>query len=134
MTCGIHGGFRITAAKAGFDLPFQSGCVDDPFEGLTGVEGVPDPAGVGGKCAGHAGVEEVWIRRIVPQALLETNPANAADDRMPEGERSGPGPWSRETDHSQQYANGTKSESHEDTWIKEAGLRSGIFFHKVFLW
>ncbi len=24
-----------------------------------------------------------------PQALLETNPANAADDRMPEGERGG---------------------------------------------
>jgi hypothetical protein len=59
----------------------------------------------------------------VPQALLETNPANAADNRMSEGERGGPrGFRPRETDHSQQRANGTKSESDEGAWIKETGL------------
>src|SRR5436190_21954789 len=132
MTCGIHGGFRIAAAKAGCDLPFKSRGADNPLEGLTAVEGVPDPASVRGKCAGHTGVEAVWIRRIDPQALLETNPANATDDRMPEGRRGAPRCRRRETDHSQQGANGTKSESHEGARIKETGLRRGIFFHEIF--
>src|SRR5207253_2133522 len=77
-------------------------------------------------------VETVWIRRIHPQALLETNPANAADDRMPESRRGGPGSQRRETGHSQQDAKGTKSESYEGARIKETGLRRGIFFHGDF--
>src|SRR6266478_3184050 len=51
---------------------------------------------------------------------------------MPEGGRGGPGSRCRETDHSQQDAKGTKSESHEGARIKEAGLRRGIFFHGDF--
>src|SRR5947207_11088976 len=132
MTCGIHGGFRITAAKAGCDLPFQSRGADNPLEGLTAVEGVPNPASVRGKRAGHASVETIRIRRIDPQARLETNPANAADDRMPEGRRGAPRCRRRETDHSQQHANGRKSKSYEDALIKETGLRRGIFFHGDF--
>src|SRR5436190_18124187 len=100
MTCGIHGGFRITAAKAGCDLPFQSRGADNPFEGLTAVEGVPNPASVRGKRAGHAGVKAVRVRRIDPLALLETNPANSTDGWMPERRRGGPRSRCRETDHS----------------------------------
>ena len=120
----VHACFRITAAKAGGVFPFPSRGVDDPLESLTAVEGVPNPAGIGGKRAGHAGVEEVWIRRIEPQALFETNPANATDNRMPEAEPAGTGWWfrCRETRRGEQDANGTKSESHEDARIKETGL------------
>src|SRR5207253_201219 len=114
------------------DFPFKSGGADDPLEGLTAVEGVPNPASVRGKRAGRASVETVRIRRIDPQALLEANPANAADDRMPESRRGGPGSRCRETDHSQQGANGTNSERHEDARIKETGLRRRIFFHGDF--
>src|SRR6266513_1470730 len=116
----VHTSFGITAAKAGGDFPFKSGGADNPLEGLTAVEGVPNPASIGGKRPGHASVETIRIRRIDPQALLETNPANAADDRMPEGGRGAPGCRRRETDHSQQDAKGTKSESHEGARIKEA--------------
>src|SRR5438445_4938680 len=133
MSGRVHASFGITAAEAKGDFPFKRGGADNPLEGLTAVEGVPDPASIGGKRAGHASVETVRIRRVEPQALLETNPANAANDRMPEGERGGPGSRCSETDHSQQDANGTKSESDEGTWIKEAGLRRGIFFHEIFL-
>src|SRR6266513_2608413 len=122
----VHTSFDITAAKASGDFPFKSGGADNPLEGLTAVEGVPNPATVRGKRAGRASVETVPIRRVDPQALLETNPANAADDRMPESQRGGPRSRCRETGHSQQGANGTKSESHEDARIKEAGLRRGI--------
>src|SRR5437879_453423 len=128
----VHTSFGITAAKASGDFPFKSGGADDPLEGLTAVEGVPNPASIGGKRPGHAGVEAVWIRRIDPQALLETNPANTADDRMPESRRGGPRSRCRETGHSQQGANGTKSESYEGARIKETGLRRGIFFHGDF--
>src|SRR5439155_8101368 len=86
----VHTSFGITAAKADRDLPFKSRGTDDPLEGLTAVEGVPDPASIGGKRAGHASVQTIRIRGIDPQALLETNPANAANDRMPEAWRSGP--------------------------------------------
>src|SRR5439155_5998136 len=51
---------------------------------------------------------------------------------MPEGGRGAPRCRRRETDHSQQGANGTKSESHEGARIKETGLRRGIFFHGDF--
>jgi len=129
----VHACFGITAAEASGDFPFKSRGADDPLEGLTAVEGVPNPASVGGKRAGRASVETVRIRRIDPQALLETNPANAADDRMPESRRGGPRSRCRETGHSQQGGNGTKSESHEGARIKEAGLRRGIFFHEIFL-
>src|SRR5207247_7161548 len=78
----VHTSFGITAAKADRDLPFKSRGTDDPLEGLTAVEGVPDPASIGGKRAGHASVQTIRIRGSDPQALLETNPANAADDRM----------------------------------------------------
>ena len=122
MPRGVHASFGITAAEAGGDFPFKSGCVDDPLEGLTAVEGVPDPASVGGKCAGHASVETVRIRRIVPQALLETNPANAADDRMPEGERGGLRFRCGETRRGEHGANATKSKSYEGPRIKETGL------------
>jgi hypothetical protein len=43
--------------------------------------------------------------------LLEPNPADAANDRMPEGECARLG--SREADHSQEGADGTKSKSYE---------------------
>ena len=62
----------------------------------------------------------VWIRRINAQALLEPNPADAANDRMPEGERGRL--RSREADHSQKGANATKSKSYEGARIKETGL------------
>src|SRR5438552_5838427 len=128
----VHACFGITAAEASGDFPFKSRGADDPLEGLTAVEGVPNPASIGGKRAGHASVETIRIRRIDPQALLETNPANAADDRMPEGWRSGPRFRCRETDHSQHGANGTKSKSYEGARIKETGLGRGIFFHEDF--
>src|SRR6266478_8412439 len=133
MSRRVHTSFGITAAKAGGDLPFKSRGADDPLEGLTAVEGVPNPASVGGKRAGRASVETVRIRRIDPQALLETNPANAADDRMPESRRGGPRSRRRETGHSQQGGNGTKSKTYEGARIKETGLRRGIFFHEIFL-
>src|SRR5262245_28688937 len=102
MSRQIHTSFSITPAEASGGLSFKSDGVDDPFEGLTAVEGVPNPAGIGGKRTGHASVETVWIRRIHPQALLETNPANAADDRMPERGRGGPGLGCGETHHGEQ--------------------------------
>src|SRR6266480_7522097 len=95
----VHTSFGITAAKAGGDFPFKSGGADNPLEGLTAVEGVPNPASIGGKRPGHAGVETVRIRRIHPQALLETNPANSADDWVPERRRGGSRSRCRETDH-----------------------------------
>src|SRR5206468_4009512 len=122
MSGRVHASFGITAAEASGDFPFKRRGADNPLEGLTAVEGVPDPASIRGKRAGHASVETVRIRRIDPQALLETNPANAADDRMPEGERAGLRFRSGETDHGQHGANGTKSKSHEGTRIKETGL------------
>ena len=57
----VHASFGITAAKASGDFPYKSGGVDDPLEGLTAVEGVPNPAGVGGKRAGRASVETIRI-------------------------------------------------------------------------
>src|SRR5882762_7440956 len=51
---------------------------------------------------------------------------------MPERGRGRPGFRSRETDHSQQGANATKSKSYEGARIKETGLRRGIFFHGDF--
>src|SRR6266480_4443078 len=111
MSRRVHTSLGITAAEASGDLPFKSLGVDDPLECLTAVEGVPDPAGIRGKRAGHASVETVRIRRIDPQALLETNPANAADDRMPKRQRGGLRFRSGETDHKQHGADGTKSES-----------------------
>jgi len=128
----VHTSFGITAAKAGGDLSFKRRGTDNPLEGLTAVEGLPDPASIGGKRAGHASVQTIRIRGIDPQALLETNPANAADDRMPEAWRSGPRFRCGETDHSQHGANGTKSKSYEGARIKETGLRRGIFFHRDF--
>src|SRR5205807_9463169 len=86
----VHASFGITTAGAGGVLPFKSGGVDDPFEGLTAIEGMPDPTRVRRERAGCARVEKVWIRRIDPQALLKTNAANAADDRMPEVGWGGP--------------------------------------------
>jgi len=133
MSRRVHTSFGITAAEASGDFPFKSRGADDPLEGLTAVEGVPNPASVRGKRAGHASVQTIRIRRIDPQALLETHPANAADDWMPERGRCAPGCRRRETDHSQQDASGTKSESHEGARIKETGLRRGIFFHEIFL-
>src|SRR5213595_4064131 len=120
MSRRVHTSFGITAAEASGDFPFKSRGADDPLEGLTAIEGVPNPASVRGKRAGHASVETIRIRRIDPQALLETNPANAADDRMPEGEAGGL--RSREADHGQYGANGTKSESYEGARIKETRL------------
>src|SRR5438034_9933474 len=49
---------------------------------------------------------------------------------MPEGERGRL--RSREADHSQHGANGTKSKSYEGARIKDTGLRRGIFFHGDF--
>src|SRR6266576_2226091 len=109
----VHACFGITAAEASRDFPFKSGGADNPLEGLTAVEGVPNPASVGGKRPGRASVETVCIRRVDPQALLETNPANAADDRMPESRRGGPRSRCRETDHGQHGADATKSKSYE---------------------
>src|SRR5213594_2518578 len=57
----VHACFGITAAEASRDFPFKSGGADDPLEGLTAVEGVPNPASIGGKRPGHASVETVWI-------------------------------------------------------------------------
>src|SRR5258705_12353826 len=51
---------------------------------------------------------------------------------MPESRRGGPRSRCRETGHSQQGGNETKSEGHEGARIKEAGLRRGIFFHGDF--
>src|SRR5437870_8814776 len=38
----VHTSFGITAAKAGSYLPFKSRGADNPLEGLTAVEGVPN--------------------------------------------------------------------------------------------
>src|SRR5207245_8692051 len=60
---------------------------DDPFEGLPRVLRVPDPAGVGGKRAGNAGVDPARIGRVEPDILLESNALDAADRRLSEGWR-----------------------------------------------
>src|SRR6267143_2902853 len=57
----VHTSFGIAAAKAGGDLPFKSYGVDNPLEGLTAVEGVPNTASIRGKRAGHASVETIRI-------------------------------------------------------------------------
>src|SRR5881398_3797170 len=45
----VHACLGITAAEASGDFPFKSRGADDPFEGLTPVQGVPNPASIGGK-------------------------------------------------------------------------------------
>src|SRR5947208_16160990 len=57
----VHASFGITAAEASGDFPFKSRGADDPLEALTAVEGVPNPASIGGKRPGHASVETIRI-------------------------------------------------------------------------
>ena len=61
MARRVHASFGITATEASGGFPFKSRGVDDPFKSLTAIEGVPDPAGIGGKRTGRAGVETIRI-------------------------------------------------------------------------
>src|SRR5207253_7601678 len=77
----------VAAARAHVRLALLGRARDDPFEGLARVLRVPDPAGVGGKRAGNAGVDPARIGWVEPDIVLESNALDAADRRLSEGGR-----------------------------------------------
>ena len=85
MTRRVHCEFGVAATRARGCLTFERRTSGDPFEGLAAIARMPDPARVGRKRAGRAGVDEVRVRGVEPDVLLKANPADAADDRMTEG-------------------------------------------------
>src|SRR4051812_48766150 len=84
MTCDVDSELGIAPAVAGGHLALERGGTDDPLEGLTGIEGAPDPTSVSRRGPGCTGVKAIRIGRVQPQILLESHPRDPADDGMPE--------------------------------------------------